>query len=195
MSRIIFRRGHIAVSLCIVEQSDARAACIAMNDPDITQYLARWMPISLQEEEEVLAGLNKSDKNFVFGIMLNNTEALIGTMGLHAINWKDGTAKTGSVIWDKTAYSKGYGTEAKMLLLDFAFNTLGLRCILSPVFAFNERSIAYARKCGYEEVGRLPQWIRAKDGTFVDEVHLIVTADRWRPRWEQYLATRMTEVA
>jgi RimJ/RimL family protein N-acetyltransferase len=72
-----------------------------------------------------------------------------------------------------------------MLLLDFAFNALDLYAILSKVLGFNGRSLAYGKKCGYEEVGRIQNWIR-KNGTRHDEVLLVVTQERWRPLWDEY---------
>ncbi len=61
-------------------------------------------------------------------------------MGIHRINWKDRTATTGAVIGEKAYWDKGYGSEAKMLVLDYAFNMLNLRKICSQVLAFNKRS-------------------------------------------------------
>jgi hypothetical protein len=44
---------------------------------------------------------------------------------------------------------KGYGTDAKMALLDYAFNTLGLRRVKWEALVNNRRSIAYSMHSGY----------------------------------------------
>ena len=79
------------------------------------------------------------------------------------------------------------GTEAKTLLLDFAFNALDLYIILSRVMDYNGRSLAYGKKSGYEEEGRIPKWIRRKSGKRCDEVLLVITQEKWRPLWNKYL--------
>ena len=70
-------------------------------------------------------------------------------MGLSDIAWKDGTGHTGALIGEKDCWGKGYGTEAKMLLLHWAFTELNLRKITSSVIAFNKRSQRYLKKTGY----------------------------------------------
>jgi len=94
-------------------------------------------------------------------ICLNLGDVMIGTMGLHRIDLVNRVAITGSVIFKTHHRNCGYGTDAKMLLLDYAFNWLGLYKVCSSVMAFNGRSAAYSKKCGYVEEGRKrAQWFR-----------------------------------
>lgn len=189
MSNIIFRKGE-HVLLRPLEPEDAPTIQPWMNDPEVTQYLMRVFPIPLAVEVEWINGLYKRENEVVLGIVTVADSKLIGSIGLHQINWRHRTANTGTVIGEKECWGKGYGTEAKMLLLDLAFNALDLFVIQSKVLAHNGRSLAYGRKCGYEEVGRLPQWFRSQTGERVDEVILTVTQERWRPLWAKYLKAR-----
>jgi RimJ/RimL family protein N-acetyltransferase len=140
-----------------------------------------------KEEEDWFDNLHKNKNGYILGLVEPNENILIGTMGLNDISWTSRTATTGTVLGEKEYWGKGYGTEAKMLLLDFAFNALGLRAIMSKVLATNGRSLAYGNKCGYEEVARIPLWLRRQNGEYCDEVILIVTQERWKPLWESYL--------
>jgi RimJ/RimL family protein N-acetyltransferase len=124
-------------------------------------------------------------KKLALAVVTVDGDKLIGSIGLHGIDLINRNATTGTVIGEKEFWGKGYGTEAKMLLLDFAFNALDLYVIQSKVLAFNGRSLAYGKKCGYEEVGRIPGWIR-KNGRRCDEVLLVVTQERWQPLWDKY---------
>ncbi len=189
MSDIVFRQGSRAL-LRPLERADIPTLRRWMNDPEITQFLMRTFPLMEKEEEEWIDSLPKSKNDFALGIVETEGKKLIGSIGLHGINWQQRTATTGTVLGEKEYWGKGYGTEAKMLLLDFAFNALDLYGVLSRVFAYNERSLAYGKKCGYEEVGRLPQWIRRQSGERCDEVLLIVTQEKWRPLWQEYLKRR-----
>jgi RimJ/RimL family protein N-acetyltransferase len=188
MSDIIFRDGEL-VFLRPLEQTDAPSLQKWINDVELTQFLLRDRPVGEKEERRFIELSSSSKVDVVLGIVTKNEGKLIGTIGLHNIDHVHGHAVTGTLIGEKEYWNKGYGTEAKMLLLDLAFNRLNLSVIRSDVIAYNGRSIAYAKKCGYRQVGRLPGWIE-RDGKRHDEVILVVTAKRWRPLWEAYLKNR-----
>lgn len=173
------------VRLRLFEMTDAETLCKWMNNPLVTQFLKRNPPLSLTEEREWLEGLPKRPNHKVFGIETLSDKRLIGSIGLHDISQHSGTATTGTVIGEPEYWGGGYGTDAKMILLDYAFNILNLRKIRSRVYNFNERSLAYAAKCGYVEEGRLIQdyW---KNGGYVDTVLLAVFRDKWLPLWDKY---------
>lgn len=181
---VIFRQGK-RVILRPIEKEDAQAMQVWQNDPAVTKFLMRGFPLSLQEEEDWVLGLPKrSHTDVVLAIQVIDGP-FIGTMGLHRINWVDRTATTGTAIGQKEYWGKGYGTDAKMILLDYAFNTLGLRKINSAAIGFNGRSIGFNSKCGYKEEGRLRQQIY-RDGEYHDEVLLAVFREDWLPLWEEY---------
>lgn len=186
MSNIVFREGKYVI-LRPLERGDAPLLRRWINDPEVTQFLLQSFPISEKQEEDWVNGVGKAGNEAVLGIVLKEEQKLIGVIGLHHINQIHGNAVTGTMIGEKEFWGKGYGTEAKMLLLDFAFNRLNLHAVRSDIIAFNERSISYAKKCGYEFVGRLPEWI-CRNGKRHDDVILVVTAKRWCPLWEMYRA-------
>lgn len=185
MSNIAFRTGH-KVILRPFEIEDAPLIAPWMNDPEITQFLMRSMPVSLGEEEEWIRKQRKQKDNSVtLAIVAKQDRVLIGSIGLHNIDWVHGRATTGTVIGDAEYHGKGYGTDAKMLLLEAAFNQLNLRKVCSTVHAFNGRSIRYGEKCGYVEEGRLKDH-NFINGKYVDEVRMAVFRDNWLPLWKKY---------
>ncbi len=111
----------------------------------------------------------------------------IGTMGIHAIDYRHRIATTGALIGESGYWGKGYGSEAKMLLLEYAFNTLNLRKICSEVIAFNERSTKYSLKCGYKIEGTKKLHHYAK-GQYWDVIQLAVFREDWLPLWEAFCA-------
>jgi diamine N-acetyltransferase len=187
MDDVVFRKGLLTY-LRPFKKSEAPTLQRGVNDPEVRQFLGRVYPVTDREEEEWLDRQGRSNTDFAFGMVTVADNKLIGSIGLHQISWSDRTAVTGTVIWEKDYWGKGYGTDAKMLLLDYAFNALDLAVIQSKVIAFNSRSLRYAEKCGYKEVARIPGWKRGKDGNRYDEVILIVTQENWRPLWTEYLA-------
>ena len=78
----------------------------------------------------------------------------IGTAGLRDVDYAHRTAELGMGIGEADCWGKGYGTEATRLLLDYAFDALGLHNIWLRVYAYNERAIRAYRRAGFREVGR-----------------------------------------
>ncbi|MGB4722593.1 MAG: GNAT family protein, partial [Defluviitoga tunisiensis] len=58
---------------------------------------------------------------------------------------------------DKEYLSKGYGTEAMELLLDYGFNALNLQNIMLEVFDYNKRAIKAYEKVGFKVIGKRRQ--------------------------------------
>ncbi len=180
---LTFRVGK-RVRIRLLCEDDAQILTQWMNDPEVTQYILQYLPKSIKAEKEWLEKIEPNSHDFVFGIETED-ETMIGVMGLHKVNYIHGTATTGAFIGNKDYWSKGYGSEAKMLLLQYAFDTLGLRKICASVIDFNKRSLRYQEKCGYKVEGRLKNQL-FKDGQYWDEVLLAVYKEDWLPVWEQY---------
>jgi len=186
MSDLIFLKGKRVVLRPLLE-SDIPSMLRWINDPEVNQYLCIYTPQMEQDQKNWLERVRESQKrgtDLVFAIETSDGEC-IGNMGIHGISWKDRTATTGALIGEEEYWGKGYGTEAKMLLLDYAFNTLNLRKIYSSVIAFNGRSRAYSLKCGYKEEGvRKDHWYRK--GQYWDEILLAVFKEDWLPLWKKF---------
>lgn len=90
---------------------------------------------------------------FHFAIVNGETGKVIGANGLINPNLVQGSVETETFIWAPEARNKGYGTEAKHLLLEYCFNRLNLHVVYSWVSEFNARSAAALRKQGYREAG------------------------------------------
>jgi len=160
-----------------------------MNDQEVIHFLATFLPVTEADENEWFEQLQKKkNEEIVLGIVDAKSGKLIGSMGIHRISWKDRTATTGAVIGDKKFWGKGYGTEAKMLLLNYAFNVLNLRKISSLVYSYNKRSQAYSEKCGYKVEGVLKAHI-FKNGRYWNVINLAVFKKDWQPRWDAFRKT------
>ncbi|HLT21691.1 MAG TPA: GNAT family protein [Thermomicrobiales bacterium] len=124
-------------------------------------------------------------------VCLIEDDRFIGSVGLMGIDYVNRTAETGSWIDDAEFRSRGYGTEAKMLLLEYAFDRLHLHALVSHVWELNTRSSAALAKQGYHPAGRL-KWDELKDGVYHDILLFDVLRDEWltaRERWRQEYAS------
>lgn len=173
LPRPVFRMGKdIYLSPFIKE--DAPHFFRWVNDPEVTQFVTINLPMSLSKEEQWIEDQkNRQPHDIVLAVVLKKGHRVIGSMGLHNVNFVDGTASTGSIIGDKTCWGKGYGTQAKTLLLDYTFNTLGLRKVYSSVIAYNKRSKRCLEKCGYHEEGRRKLHF-FRNGRYHDEILMAI---------------------
>ncbi len=186
----IFLQGQKTI-LRPLQKEDIDLFCVWINDQEVNQFLLAFLPKTKEEETkwlEHLSSLGRYPEDIVLIIEIKETRRPIGLMGLHKINWKDGVATTGAVIGEKDCWGKGFGTDAKMALLNYAFNTLGLRKICSLVIDYNGRSLQYSLHCGYKEEGRLKKQI-FKNGKYRDEILLGLFKKDWQPIWKRYQKT------
>jgi len=96
----------------------------------------------------------KNKKSYKFFIELKKEKKVIGAIDLNDYKKDQGTAETGS--WINERYQKkGYITEAKIVVNDFAFNKLKLRKIKSKVFEENKASQRTQERMGYQKEGVL----------------------------------------
>jgi len=185
--KVVFLRGK-RTSLRPINEKDIPLLLRWVNDPEVRQFITRIFPAMEADEREWLDRLHKDRDNDVV-LMVEVRGKPIGVMGIHGINWQTRVATTGAIIGEKSYWGKGYGTDAKMALLEYAFNTLNLRKIMSRVKAFNTRSLAYSLKCGYKVEGRL-KLMHFDQGRYWDEIILGLFKDRWLTHWRTYQASR-----
>ena len=182
--RVIFLKGKKTILRPARKEADLENALRWMNDPEVRQFLNRYLPLDYLEEERYFDSITKKPNDLHLAI--ETLEGVcIGFMGLHNIRWNDRRASTGAVIGEKKYWGRGFGTDAKMALLKSAFHTLNLRKIDSSVMAFNERSLKYSLKCGYKIEGRRREQFYV-DGKYWDEVLLTVFREDWEKVWKKY---------
>ena len=85
-----------------------------------------------------------------YAIILNNQ--VIGDVYLKHINTATRSAEMGIHIVNDKYKNKGYGTYAEKLLLQHAFNELGLEAVYANTLAKNKRSKRALIKAGFREI-------------------------------------------
>jgi len=139
-----------------LEKTDIEEIMKWINDPEVMKNLLMRYPVSrYQEERWIERALDDSNpKNKVFAVETKEG-VYLGGIGLHAINWENRNAEVGIVIGKKEYWNKGYGTDAMMALLDFAFHQMNLHRVYLRVFEFNIKGIKSYEKCGFKREGVL----------------------------------------
>jgi len=184
--RVVFLTGK-TVNLRPLAKTDVPTITRWINDPEVRDFITVVFPQTEKQEEEWFNKLGSKDTDVILGIETKEG-VLIGTMGIHNIKWTDRVGTTGAIIGEKEYWGKGFGTDAKMTLLNYAFNTLNLHKICSGVIAFNGRSLQYSLHCGYKIEGRSRKQV-FKRGKYWDLIQLGLFKNEWLPIWRHYQKT------
>ena len=143
-----------------------------INDPEVSLWIGLHARlISLPKERDTLERMAKNDDDFIFAIVANDGDRLLGNIGLHQISRNYRHATLGIFLGEAEDRSKGYGAEAIRLLLGYAFKTLNLHSVELTVNSTNARAIACYKKAGFKESGRVREAVYA-DGAYADRVHM-----------------------
>ena len=149
-----------------------------LNDFETTDYTGRsGILTSLEGEKKYLEENYNTDATFA--IVTNEEDKLIGTVSLERINNINRTATLGIFIGDKDYRSKGYGTEAIRLILDYGFNYMNLHNINLILMEFNERALKCYKKCGFKEYGRRRN-CKFINGKYYDSIEMDILEDEFK---------------
>ena len=165
-----------------VRRSDITPALNWLNDPEVTQYLNMWLPLTEMREEKVIEdlGTTRAQNNVVLIIEVNDDgePKPIGSVELEDINYGDRVAMFGITVGEKDYWNQGYGTEAARLIIRYGFEQLNLHRINSYAYSFNERSLRLHRKVGFVEEGRQREAV-FKNGVYYDHVLFGILKNEW----------------
>ncbi len=149
--KVVFLKGNKINLRPLDQETDLEKVTKWINDQEVTEFMSHFLPSTRNEEKEWLN--KKSEKDVVLAIE-TKSGLHIGTIGLHQIDYRSGTAHIGIMIGDQNYWSKGFGFDAEMTLLYYAFTKLNLRKITSisyPLVRLQRlaRKNAYKRLLGY----------------------------------------------
>jgi RimJ/RimL family protein N-acetyltransferase len=120
-----------------------------VNDEEIRRYFSIY-PSSDTRGEERLELLYKDGKHIIFGVALNENNRLIGLVGLKDINYINQSAEFYIIIGDRSAWGKGYGTEATKLMIRYGFMELNLNRIQTQSMEDNIGGWRADEKAGFK---------------------------------------------
>jgi RimJ/RimL family protein N-acetyltransferase len=164
----------IRVLLRPVEQRDHALIHAWQNDPEVWWLMDYEGPFSMEDIADSERRAREEGHPFV----IEADGKPIGRIGLNAFRRRDRICSLYILIGERSAWERGYGTDAVAALVDEAFDRFDLHRIELWSTADNARAIHVYGKCGFEVDARLPErsW---KGGAWVDRVVMSVTRDRF----------------
>lgn len=160
-----------------IEIGDAVELASASHTEEETAFTGGRIPLSVMSFERWIEGLG--EREHVFAICRMNEDRCIGTASLRAIDIANGTAETGMGLLHAADRGHGLGPEVKRLLLDYAFNVLGLHVLSCTISSVNKRSARAVERQGYRYAGKLTGVSSASGGRFCDQLVYDLTKEEW----------------
>ena len=169
-----------------IERNDIPRFYDWLNDPEVTEGLSLYLPISMADEEkwfDRVARIEEHEKPLAIELRDGDDWRLIGNSGIFNLEWTNRCAELGIFIGDKSLWNKGYGTEAVELILKHGFETLNLNRIYLRVYSTNPRATHSYEKAGFILEGTLREAVY-RHGKYADIHMMSVLRSEWDARRE-----------
>lgn len=140
------------IDLVVPKKEDLELFVKWFADGEVTRFLGRNFPVTLEAEAEWYEKVWKSQEDVVWMISTKDGKR-IGIFGLHKVDWINRQASCGICIGEKDSWRKGVGSETLKLGVKFSFEFLNLHSLHLTVFEENGPSWRTAVKAGFRLVG------------------------------------------
>lgn len=134
------------------EKDASEDYCRWLNDPEVNKYL-ETRQATIKDLKKYIIEKNQNKNCLFLGIFDKENNKHIGNLKLEPISFSKKKAIFSILIGDKEYWSKGYGTEATKLIIDYAFNSLNLDTIILGVIPENKVAIKVYEKVGFKIIG------------------------------------------
>jgi len=159
-----------------IKLSDATENYLSwINDSKITRYMGTVKKYDLKSLKNYI---KEEKKNSLFWMLVEkNSKRKIGTIKLSNFSLK--TCYIGCLIGDKKFWNKGFATEAKANVIDFAFKNFKINKIISGVFVKNKANHKVNKKIGFKKEGLFKEYIY-KNNKFHDVIFYSILKNNFK---------------
>ena len=150
-------------------------------DAEATYFLNAGTPLPKSRHDAddfatKYAEFGSADERLMFSIETLDG-ALVGGINLHSMDRKNGTFQTGTRLY-RAFRDRGYGLEAKHLLLRYAFHELRFQKYEVRCSEHNDAMVRHMARLGAVQEGRLRRHIYTR-GAFEDELCFGLTREEF----------------
>lgn len=160
-----------------IEEDDLPALHRWANDSETQDVIGNvHFPSSMDFHRTWFENLKNEPLNQRFAIEVPDA-GLIGISSIMQIDWRNNHAWHGVMLGDSAVRGKGYGVEAVMTTMRYAFDELHLERLDGAIIEYNDISHAfYCGKLGWKEEGRQRRWYFRR-GRYWDRIVVGITRE------------------
>lgn len=169
------------IRLRAVEHEDVKKLHEWVNDPEVTNGLTLYLPMSMVDEERWFErAMNRAPDEKPLAIEMRDGDGwrFIGNCTFFDIDTIAHSAEIGIMIGDKRVWNQGLGTEVLFLLLRHGFETLNLNRIALKVHSDNPRARRTYEKAGFVQEGSMRQAVY-KQGSYKNVDLMSILRSEW----------------
>ena len=113
----------------------------------------RWYEYPITAEQMLEQFNTRKDNTLYF--MIQNGNEIIGSFEFDYINWGEKTCAICRYLIKSEYRSRGFGSEALKIVIQYAFNDLNMKKIDLSVYDFNIGAYKCYKKAGFDEYDRV----------------------------------------
>jgi len=170
------------LALTPLRLSDAADFVQALGSPEeaaeVTAHLSYRSP-DLTAARRIVAAALTNPGQLPFAQRLAATGELVGTTSYYEVDPARSSLAIGHTWLARRHWRSGLNTESKLLLLGYAFDTLGAERVVWHTDIRNDRSQAAIARLGATREGVLRHHRRRPDGSLRDTVQYALVATDW----------------
>lgn len=151
-----------------------------LTDPEGLRLTATTLEFEADSAYRWLASRPGQDDRADYAVLRAEDGVFLGEAVLNELDEESARANFRIGLAGQEVYGRGYGTEATRLILDYAFDQVGLHRVELEVYAFNPRAQRSYEKSGFVREGVRRQALRW-EGTWYDVIVMGILATDPRP--------------
>lgn len=137
------------VSLRHFERSDLSHMRRWLSDPELRAQIGATAPMGERQATEWYERMESDQARIWYAIVRDEDDGVIGEAGLLRMFPEWGTTDMTVIVGERDARGHGYGTEAGRLILDLAFEYMGLHRVAIGVVGFHEPALRFWERLGF----------------------------------------------
>jgi len=170
------------VTLRELRPSDAASLCALLTTEEVSRFISP-PPTTVEGFERFIAWTarqRKAGAYACFAVTVDSTDTAIGIFQLRELEPGFGTAEWGFAI-GSAYWGTGVFQDGAELMINFAFETVGVHRLEARAAVKNGRGNGALRKVGAVQEGLLRKSFQ-KDGEYLDQALWTILNEDWKPR-------------
>lgn len=132
---------------------DAKKSAEWLNNPEVTKFLGITAPVTYESRKKFLKERLEDPSEINFSIIENENKKYIGNIYIYNIDKVKKEGELGIFLGETNCWGKGYAKRAINLILEHAFDKLGLDKVYAKCIRANERACNCYLKMGFVKQG------------------------------------------
>ena len=172
------------VYLAMPTHDDIAAFAKWTHDIEFQRYLRRGMvyPSSVEQFMGWFSEMLKGENDLPFSIRLREDDRLVGQLVIKDIMWASRHCSFFIGIGLKEDRSKGYGSGAIRIMLQYAFLEMNMNAVRLEVMSYNPGGVRAYEKVGFKLDGTLRSCVY-RDGVYWDIHAMSILRSEWEAQY------------